>query len=46
MTHWVNDLALSVSLLWFGTLAWELLHVAGVAKKRKKKCVGEEEYTI
>ena len=32
---WVKDLALS--LLWLGSLAWELLHATGAAKKEKKK---------
>ena len=46
MAQWVKDLALSVqwprvaAMVWIQSLAWELPHVAGVAKtktKRKKK---------
>ena len=47
--QWVKDLVLSSqclgspALVWVQSLAWELPHAMGVAKKEKKECLKKRD---
>ena len=49
MAQWVKDLALSllwfrlIAIAWIRFLVWELPHVIGAAKKKKKKNVDSDD---